>query len=119
MDIIDTIKNKIYETAKTAAKKSNEVVEATKIRLALSDAEAKVAQLMKEMGEMLYDEYKNEAELEDAYLVKCSEIDEVFESIGDLKEKLSEVRDMKICPNCKKESEKDDVFCSKCGHKFE
>jgi len=118
LEILDSLKNKIYETAKTAAKKSNEIVETTKIKFAISDAEAKIAQTMKEMGEMIYDAYKNGEEPEDEYLEKCSAIDDVFENINDLKERLCEVKDIKVCSECNKETDNEAAYCSACGKKF-
>jgi len=118
-NFLNSIKDVISETAKSAVKKSNKIVETTKIKLAISDAEADIARNMKDIGELIYDAYKKETEPSETLKEKCELIDEKYQNIEDLRSKLCELKEIKICPSCKKETEPEAVFCSQCGEKFE
>ena len=56
-----------------------------------------------------------EAELRD----KFAEIDEINEKINELSAKLSEIKDVNICPSCGAEVSKSSAFCAKCGEKID
>ena len=85
MAVFDNIKETISNAAKTAVNKSNELVEATKLKFAISDAEG--------------------------------EIKKLYESLDELKAKLREYKNVKLCANCGAEMDADSAFCSKCGEK--
>lgn len=119
MDFFENLKATITKTAQSAAKKTNEVVESTKIKIAISDAENEIAKMMREMGETLYEAYKTGTESYSASLEeKCEAIDTKYSEIDLLESKLNIIRNMKSCPNCKKEMDKGAAFCSSCGEKF-
>ena len=50
MAVFDNIKETISNAAKTAVNKSNELVEATKLKFAISDAEGEIKKLYEKMG---------------------------------------------------------------------
>ena len=119
MDFLENLKDKISHTTRAVAKKSNELVEITKLRAALADTEDEIDKIMRQMGEALYEAYKTGAESYTSLEENCEEIDAAYARMEELSARISELKNAKICPNCKKEMERDAAFCSGCGEKFE
>jgi len=118
MDIFESIKSTISNTAKSAAKKSNELVEITKLKMSISNLEMDITRLMGDIGESVYDAYKNgEGTAEDLPDI-CEQIDIKYADIEESREKLRKLKNVKLCPTCKNEVDPEAVFCSKCGQKF-
>lgn len=51
--------NNVEKTAKTVVQKSNDVVEITKLKMAISSAEAEAEELIADVGRLVYDAYKS------------------------------------------------------------
>lgn len=120
MEIFESIKNTISSTAKTAAKKSNELVEITKLKMAISNLEADIARLMRDIGEIVYEGYKSgEADASEELPEICKQIEAKYEDIEASKAKLRKLKNLKLCNSCMTESDPDAVFCPKCGQKFQ
>ncbi|MDK2798456.1 MAG: hypothetical protein PWP27_36 [Clostridiales bacterium] len=119
MSIINEMKNKVTHTAKSAIQKSNEIVEVTKLNIAMGDAQSRIDGKLKDIGKVIYDIYKSGEILSEEITAKCLEIDEIVQEIDKMKEKLALLRKIKICPNCGKENETDAFFCSKCGSRMD
>ncbi len=117
--LFSTIKEGFTKTTQTAVKKSNEIIEVTKLRISIADGEADVAKIMRRIGETVYTAYKNEEAPEVSLEELCAEADEKMEMLDALREKLSAAKKMKRCANCKAEMDADAEFCSKCGTHFE
>lgn len=119
MDIFDSIKNTISSTARSAAKKSNEIVEATKLKMAITGYEADIARLMRDIGEIVYEGYKDEdASASEELPDICKEIEEKYDEIDKARAKLRKLKNLKQCEYCLEESDPEAAFCSRCGHKF-
>ena len=116
--MINDIKNKVAETAKNAIKKSNELVEVAKINIAIGEAQSNIDNLLKDIGKVIYDAYKEGEYFVEEISSKCMEIDEIADSIDDLRNKLSQLKNIKICSQCEKENERDAYFCSRCGYRM-
>lgn len=119
MDFLETLKDKISHTTRAVAKKSNELVELTKLRASLSDAEAEIDKTLRRMGEALYESYKTGAESYTSLEENCEEIDAAYARIEELNARISELKNVKVCPVCKKGMDKDAMYCSACGERFE
>lgn len=118
MTLFDELRNVVTETAKTAVKKSNEIVEITKLNISISDEQSKMKSILGDIGQLVYDMYKSGMQLSENIEIKCSEIDDATERIKIMKEKLSQLKKQKICPNCKKDNEIESIYCSRCGVRF-
>ncbi len=119
MDFLDTLKDKISHTTRVVAKKSNELVELTKLRAQAADQEREIDGILRKIGQALYDAYKVGGESYDSIEDACEELDAAYARLDELQEKIGELKNVKKCPACQKEMDKDAVFCSVCGVKFE
>ncbi|MBE7064036.1 MAG: zinc ribbon domain-containing protein [Clostridia bacterium] len=119
MDFWENLKDKVTHAGHTVAKKSTELVEITKLKVAITDTETTIDKTLRNMGEALYEAYKTGAESYTSLEESCEEIDAAYAKIEELRARIAELKDVKACPACKKEMEKDALFCSACGEKFE
>ncbi len=119
MALFDDLKSKVTEMSKSAMQKSNEIVEVTKINLAIGDAQSEIDKVLKDVGEIIYGAYQEGANFGEEIESKCIKVDEIIENINGMKEKLAELKKVKICPNCEGENEPNATFCSKCGNKMD
>lgn len=118
MDIIDKIISNVGKTTKAVVQKSNDVVEITKTKVAISGAEDKIRVILGEIGALVYDAYKggdgNTQEVEE----KCKQIEEIKKELDEKRNQYAKLRNMKRCPECENENDSAAVFCNKCGAKL-
>lgn len=119
MEFLGVVREKLTTATKSAAKKTNEIVEVTKLKAAISDELATVDKTLRSIGEAIYETYKTGEEGDASLEEKCTALDEAYERIEELNARIAELKNTKICPTCKKLMEKDAVFCSVCGERFE
>ncbi len=118
MDFLENLKSKVSSTSRGLVKKSNEIVETTKLKAAVSSEMTKIDEIMRHMGEALYVAYKSGEEADFSLEEEFAKLDESYEKVEELQERIRELKGTKTCPNCKKEMERDAVFCSVCGERF-
>ncbi|MFZ5353824.1 MAG: hypothetical protein ACOZCL_14030 [Bacillota bacterium] len=117
MDFLSDIGKKITETAKTVTKKSENLVEITKLNLAIGGEEDKIKRIIVEIGSELYKNFSNGESYGDFFDVKCKEIKEIEENISKLREKALSLKGSKACTDCSSVIETDVKFCPNCGAK--
>lgn len=109
---------KISDGVSKAANNVKESVETSKQRAKLkkqiSDAKNKIKSIELEMGEAIYNAYKNGSRLE-SFSENCKEIDSLLVNIKILEAKLLELDGIRLCEKCSAQIPVDAVFCSKCG----
>ena len=119
MSVLDSITKKVSDTAKAAAKISGSVVEITKLNMCINAEEEKIRKLYTEIGKQLYEDYTDGKAVSEELLRKCVKIDEIFENIAEMKDKILELRNVKACPNCGTILDIEMEYCHKCGKKQE
>ena len=118
MEFLETLKEKITTTARGAREKGEAIVEITKLRAAINEKESEINKTLRAMGETLYEAYKTGEETYTSIPESCAALDDLYEEIAELSARIKALRNVKECPVCKKEMDKDAVFCSTCGAKF-
>ncbi len=119
MEFFENLKAKLGETTRVVAKKSNELVEITKLRASLGETEAKLDKTLQLMGASLYEAYKTGAETYASLEENCEEVDALYARIAEIRARISTLKNTKVCPLCKKEMDRAAMFCSACGERFE
>jgi ribosomal protein S27AE len=117
VSVLDSITKKVTDTAKAAAKISGSVVEITKLNMSINAEEEKVRKLYMEIGKQVYEDYIDGKPLDEELMRKCIKIDEIFDNINEMKEKILELKNVKACPNCGTILAIDMEYCHKCGRK--
>lgn len=123
--LIDTIKKGLSiavteagKLTKTVAGKTNNLVDVTKLNIALNETERKISGLYEKIGETVYAKYTNDE-------LNCQEFDEILKEIDSfkaeqegLKAQIAELKNAITCPECGANNDKGSEFCSKCGAKL-
>lgn len=102
---------------KTAVKKTKDVIDQTKYKYSITEIETKINNVLSQLGATLYNEYKEGSEFEGDIAVKCSQIDEFYNEIEEIKSKIAELNNSTVCKNCGAMIGDNDFFCPKCGTK--
>lgn len=105
----------VKKLGKNIAEKSKDVVEITKLNGQINSEKDKMKDLYVKIGEQAYINYKNGGESQ--YTEHCAQIAEIEAKIGELTNKVLEIKNASKCPTCGAEVSKDTAFCSKCGTK--
>lgn len=119
MDSLSKIAKSVGDGAKTAVKKSEDMVEIAKLNKSITNEEDRIKSIYNEIGKIIYLKYENNEAIEDELIELCNKIDEYQDNISSLKQKIAEVKNVRICSNCGVELEIDTEFCGKCGAKQE
>lgn len=119
MDLLNDIGRKITKTAKTVTRKSEDIVEITKLNLTIGNEEDKIKRLLYEIGSELYRSYTNGAAFGDLYDGKCNEVKQLEDNIKALKERILLLKGNRICKACSSVVDMDVNFCPNCGEKLE
>ena len=115
MSVIDNITKKFTETAKVAATKANDIVELTKLNMGIGAEEEKIKKIYYEIGKAVYDSYSAGGDVGESFRAYCETISGYEDNIEDMKAKIMEMKNIKLCPGCNTELESDIAFCPKCG----
>lgn len=92
MDFFNNVGKKLGSAAKTATKKSEELVEITKMNLSIGSEEDKTKKLYAEMGKELYARFASGEDFDESITAKCSQIKAVEDNILALKEKVKNLK---------------------------
>lgn len=118
MDIIEKIISNVEKTTKAVMQKSTDMVELTKMKMAISSDEDKAKQLVYEIGSLVYEAYKSDEGNPDLVEEKCGELEAMRKAIDEKRNAYALLRNMKRCPGCERENEADAIYCDKCGEKL-
>jgi ribosomal protein L40E len=111
--------NMFKGTLESAANKTGEVVEVSKMKLQIAQQRAELSKAYEKLGAMVYDMMKSDSQDSSAIDVCIDEIDFIFSKIAEAESKVNELRKVSICEACGAEVALDACFCSKCGAKIE
>lgn len=119
MSIIDGLTKKVATTAKTAVRKSGDIVEVTKLNMSVNSEEDKIHKSYFELGRAVYELFKNGEEFVEAAKAICEQIKVYEDNIKEIKLKILGLKNIKECPSCQMELDMEVAFCPKCGAKQE
>lgn len=117
MSIFEDLTKKVTTTAKSAVRKSGDIVEVTKLNMSISQEEEKIQKTYSEIGKAVYEAFKNGEDTANAAKELCEQIKAYEDNIKDIKQKVLELKRIKVCPGCSTELDLDIAFCPKCGTK--
>ncbi len=92
MPFFDNFSKKVSEAAKTAAKKSGDLVETTKINMAINSEEDKIKAAYTEIGRTIYRKYSAGENVDGDVISSCQEIKGFEDNIASLREKISQIK---------------------------
>lgn len=114
-DFFDELGDTITKATKNLGKKANEFYETQKIRGRISSEEHMIRKLKCDIGNLIYEKYKDGEMPEKALKGFCEEICQHEQIIKGYEETAADMKGKKICPECGKYVDKKAAFCSWCG----
>ncbi len=116
MDFISLIKEKASEYARSAVKSSGNIAQTVKSNFTIADKEQEIKSAFVKLGEMVYDAYKTGTEVDTEKANEMfAQLDNYYSEIEDVKEKLNEIKNVKICAGCGERVKAEHAYCPKCG----
>lgn len=108
--------NQIRKGVQAVTDKSDELVETTKIKMAISKIESQVSQRKVELGALTY-RLHTEGRIDIPEVLSiCTDIDAYHKEILDLQNQLTSLQPvMVICSSCSAKNAPGAKFCSSCG----
>ncbi len=116
--MIEDIFGKAKQAASAAGKKTEELVEISKLKLSAMQVNTDIKALYEKLGSAVYSMQK--AHYENPELV-ASLVEEIDDKRGDLKkirDKIAVLQKAKECPCCQTKNPKEAYYCQKCGSKL-
>lgn len=98
--------------------KTNNVVDQTKVKFAISDTQSKMEDIFTKIGGAIYKSHTEGNEAPDLTEV-FAKLDELKNELDDLKGQLCRLKDTKQCPYCNTFNDKKNEYCAKCGKKLD
>lgn len=92
MDFFNNVGKKLGKTAKSVTKKSEELVEITKINLAIGNEEDKIKKLLSEIGGELYGRFASGESFDESLDNKCAQVKAIADNIETLREKVKNLK---------------------------
>lgn len=114
-DTAETVVKATKDGASTVAKKSGDIVEISKLTVTINSEEAKTKDLYFQIGQSIYEKFQNDIYIDPELVETCRKIFEIKKDIYSMQNRIKELKNMKICPNCDEEMDVDTKFCGKCG----
>ncbi len=111
-------KRTFSKAAGKVVRKSGDVIEISKLTLAIAAANSEIEEEFEKIGRLVYEGYKSDSPVSEEISVHCALIDGKYADIDEFKEKMHAVKAVRLCPFCKAEISKESTFCAKCGEKL-
>lgn len=108
--------NQIKKGVQAVTDKSDELMESTKIKMAISKIESQISQKKMELGALTY-RLHTEARVDIPEITSvCTGIDNCYKEIENMQNQLLSLQPNPIaCPSCSNKNSANAMFCSSCG----
>lgn len=115
MNDFNAILGKMKSWANAAGKKTEEVVETSKLKLQIVSLNGDISKAYEELGKLVFHAAKNNETVGEDMDAAMDKIDELLEKLAELEGRVGEMKKEKICGNCGASCAADAQFCSRCG----
>lgn len=110
----ENVKNKVSSVSKSAAKKTKEFADITKLKTEISGAKSTIEDTYSEIGKLYFEQKKDAPD--EAFAELVAKINEKLEFIAENEQKIRDVKGEVTCPGCGKlVADKTVMFCPFCG----
>ena len=106
------------DTARVAGKKAVQMVDVAKLNVQLFDLNGDYNDVMRMLGQVMYDTHKGRAPEGDPVTQLLLKADDLSEKIAEVKARIADLRQAQTCPACGAPCGKGDKFCRSCGQQL-
>lgn len=114
-ELLGRVMAKAAIAADYTAKKTDEVVQATKLRYQLFETTHAIDAAERAIGRMVYAAHCGDAPDTAAMDAELAKLDELHASAQVLRQKRNAAKKTKLCPTCGKPCLQNDHYCASCG----
>ncbi len=107
--------DKACNFAKNVADKANDAVEIQKIKAKIREGKHCIDDMYNNIGRAVYNRYREDIVVDAEFLSICNNIDEKYDEISELNDKIAVIKGCMRCTNCQAPINPHDAYCSKCG----
>ena len=115
MDFFNKLGKKASETYQVTKEKTVKFSNEVKLKGKISDVKANINQVYKEIGELVYEQFKNNTDKKEDIELKCQVIANLNDEISKLESEILALKETKKCISCGEEIDSKADFCPKCG----
>jgi len=115
MGILDDAVVNAKSAANAVSQKAVGLWDMSKLRFNAAEVNGQIDKRFEALGRVVYDAVKTEGDIQSLSESCVTEIDELYEQLDIINERIGELRKKKKCKSCGKENPEDSTFCSKCG----
>ena len=115
MNDFNAILGKMKNWANAAGKKTEEVVETSKLKLQIVSLNGDLSKAYEELGALVYSAAKNNDTVGEEMDAVMEKIDSIKEKLAEVEGKVGELKKERTCGNCGAVCAADATFCSRCG----
>ena len=101
--------------ARAAGKKAGQMVDVAKLNVQLFDLNGEYNDLLRQLGQVMYDTHRGEAPENDVVTKLLAQADEKAARIAELKNRIADLKQAASCPACGESCGRGDKFCRACG----
>lgn len=114
---IDDIFDKAKSAVNVAAKKTEEVVEVSRLKFESAKLNNELAGVYEKLGHAVYEAKKGNYKNDDLVESLCEDIDTLLADLDRINNDIADKKNQVICPTCGASNVKESIYCSKCGTK--
>ena len=115
----DEIKRNATGVADRAMKKTNEVTNLVKLKLAVKSSEGKLSSVYEEIGRLFYTAERSGEDCTSDIAAFIMKADKLKADIASYTKQIAKLRNIRICESCGNEIDQNVNFCPVCGAKQE
>ncbi len=115
MNDFNAILGKMKNWANVAGKKTEEVVETSKLKLQIVSLNGDISKAYEELGFMVYHAAQNNETVGEEMDAVMDKINVLLKKLSILESKVEGIKKVRPCPNCGAACALDAQFCSRCG----
>ncbi len=94
MDFFDRVREAASNIKGTTEKKSKELYNITKLKVAIADKQSTVKKIYREIGYEAYKAYKEGADVQEAIIARLKKIDSIEDYIASLNKQIDDIKTM-------------------------
>lgn len=115
--VVDKVSKKTEEVVETVSQKTNEIVEEQKVKSQVRTLERSNKRDFEDIGKMIYERFQKGEGVDLQFVELCENIEKREENIEELKRQVADMKGFDMCSKCHTHLEKGSIYCPKCGTK--
>lgn len=100
-------------------KKAGDMVDVSKLKVSAAEINREITHQLEEIGRTIYNAKKAETDPAEDVEKLTKSIDELYEQLAAVNEKIDELKKVAKCPGCGEKVAKNAAYCPKCGKKID